>query len=172
MSEESLKEDAWLRGLTIRQIDKARFYAPRSRSSRDLGELILGSTDLTTPRISAAGIVDGGAPAIPSYEVSPTPGYGNTPDAMDVKGFTSQVNATNASQLLLPADPNRKFLMIVNDDALGYVRISWGVDATLVTGIKLSANGGGILLDNNVPTAALYIIGSIPLNSNITLVSA
>lgn len=165
MSEESLKEEAQLqksRG-AIRQIDMARFYAPRSRSGQGLGELIPGSTDLTTPRISASGIV-GGVPMIP--------GYDNTSDAAGVKGFTSQVNATNASQLLLPADPNRKFLMMVNDDALGYVRITWGVDATLVTGIKLSANGGGILLDNNVPTAALYIIGSIPLNSNITLVSA
>lgn len=61
-------------------------------------------------------------------------------------------------------------MYLVNNDTLGYAIISFGVDATLATGMKLAAGGGGIMLDNNVPTAAVYIIGSIALNSNITMV--
>jgi len=93
------------------------------------------------------------------------------PREQDIRGYTIQINASAVSQMILPAEPNRRFLFLQNYDALGYATIAFGTEATLVTGIRLAANGGGILLDNNVPTAAIFIIGSIAANSNITLIS-
>jgi len=50
--------------------------------------------------------------------------------------------------------------------------VTFGTEATLATGIKLGAGGGGILLDNHVPTAAVFIIGSIASNPNVSLIEA
>jgi len=87
-------------------------------------------------------------------------------------GYTLQVTATPNSTLLLPVNMKRKFLFMLNDDALGYARIAFGSAATLTLGMKLAASGGGVLLDNNVPKAQINIIGSIANNSNITLIEA
>ena len=87
-------------------------------------------------------------------------------------GYTFQVIATGASTRLLPVNLKRTFLYILNNDALGYARVAFGSAATLSSGIILQANGGGILLDVNVPKAQLYIIGSIANNPNITLIEA
>lgn len=113
----------------------------------------------------------------PAIDLLPTARYADVSQVgkgaqPDVKGFTGQVTATAQSTQILPADPSRKFLFFSNDDALGYARISFGVEATLTTGIKIAPGGGGILLDNNVPTAAVFIIGSIATNPNITMVVA
>ncbi len=87
-------------------------------------------------------------------------------------GYTMQVTATNASQMMLPVNRQRKFLFLMNFDPVGYARIAFGSPATLTLGIPLAAGGGGILLDNNVPKAQINIIGSIASNSNITLIEA
>jgi hypothetical protein len=88
-----------------------------------------------------------------------------------VTGYTSQITVTDKSEVLLPANPDRKFLFIQNNDPIAFANMSFGVAATLTTGMRLGSSGGGILLDNNVPTAAIFIIGSSPNNSNVTLIS-
>lgn len=93
------------------------------------------------------------------------------PTEREVRGYTSPVEVTSTSKILLPADPKRKFLFIQNNDLLGSVTLSFGSTAVLGIGIKLASNGGGILLDINTPTADLYAIGSIASNSNVTLIS-
>lgn len=170
MSEESNNEEKRIRRGSIglsgrgvyeeRMLEEKAFYRKRREN---LGELIPPPIDLTTPTLSPSGrainpdngLLTGGA---------------NIPDD-GIRGYTAQINVTSASQLMLPADRRRTFLFLQNNDSLGSCTISFGVTATLATGIKLGANGGGILLDNNVPTAAIYIIGSIANNSNVTLIS-
>jgi len=157
MSEEREKEE---RGLS-RQINRAiPYHRPTVRRAGidGLGELLEPSIDLTNPRSSVA--VQSG------QNLSM-----NLPTSSEVRGFTAQVHVTSASVLLLPADPARKFLFLQNNDALGSCTASFGCDAVLGVGIRLAAGGGGILLDNNVPTSALYIIGSIASNPNVTLIS-
>ena len=87
-----------------------------------------------------------------------------------ITGNTVHVVATSVSTMILPADANRTFLFFENDDSLGFARVAFGVDATLATGMKLGSGGGGILLDNHVPTGAVFIIGSIASNANITMI--
>lgn len=87
-----------------------------------------------------------------------------------IRGSTSQISATSSSVMILPADPHRTFLYLSNDNTAAFAKVSFGTDATLVTGIRLAAGGGGILLDNGVPTSAVFIIGSIANNPDITMV--
>lgn len=95
----------------------------------------------------------------------------DVPKASEIRGYTSQVEVTSVSKILLPADPRRKFLFIQNNDLLGAVTLSFGNIAVLAVGIKLAANGGAILIDINCPTADLYAIGSVASNGNVTLIS-
>lgn len=88
------------------------------------------------------------------------------------RGQTFDRTVTNVSQSLLPIDHDRRFLFIQNNDTLGVVYLSYGRDAVLGSGMRLSAGGGGILLDVNVPTAELFAIGSIASNPNITIITA
>lgn len=87
-------------------------------------------------------------------------------------GYTLQVTATNKSQLLLPVNPKRNFLFMLNDDPLGNARVAFGAAATMTVGFKLAAGGGGFLLDNHVPRAQINLIGDTASNSNITLIEA
>lgn len=135
------------------------------RRNRDSGPLtrapLSRAVDLTAPRQERGRSVP-----------PPPPGVVRTqPIEEDIRGYTAQITVTDTSKLLLPADSRRRFLFVQNNDTLGNVNLSFGVDATLATGMRLSANGGGILLDNNVPTAAVYVIGTIAANSNVTLIS-
>jgi len=90
---------------------------------------------------------------------------------INITGSTSQVEITTQSKLLLPADPNRKWLFMQNNDAIGVVTISFGVQAAINLGAVLRANGGGIVIDYNCPTAAIYGIGTIASNSNFVLIA-
>ena len=87
------------------------------------------------------------------------------------RGLTFPFTATQDSQLMLPVDTDRKFLFIENNDALGVIWVSYGVANALGVGMRFSSGGGGILLDNNVPTAAVYVIGTIANNPNITIIT-
>lgn len=119
------------------------------------GRYVPASIDLRQKRITPA-------PQLP---------IGGAPAAVKIKGNTQQVTVTSVSQMVLPADPDRKSIIALNDDTLGDVRMAFGVDATTVTGIRLGANGGGILLDNNCPTSAVYMIGTVAVNSNVTVIT-
>lgn len=89
------------------------------------------------------------------------------------KGTTQPINVTNVSRELFPADSNRSFIFIQNNDAVGVVFVSiGGAGAVLNQGFRLGPGGGGILLDNNVPTERIFFIGSIAANPNVTSVVA
>lgn len=94
-------------------------------------------------------------------------------DAQQERGFTYPVNVTNVSQMWQDVDLNRKFLYLLNNDALGVVWVSFGGAGQPVgQGIRLGAGGGGILLDISVPTSKIFLIGTIANNVNVTAVIA
>ena len=87
------------------------------------------------------------------------------------RGRTIPLTVTNASQEMQPADNDRKFLYLVNNDPIGIVYVSFGgTGAALLQGVTLAAAGGGILLDNHVPTSKIHMIGTIANNPNVTAV--
>jgi hypothetical protein len=88
-----------------------------------------------------------------------------------LRGLTQPVTVTSANAQLAPSDYDRRFLFIQNNDTTGSVWLSFGAPAQLGVGIKLAAGGGGILLDNNVPTAQINAIGTIASNANVTLIT-
>jgi len=93
--------------------------------------------------------------------------------AASERGRTLPITVTNVSQELIPADPDRKFIYLVNYDALGIVWVFFGGGGAIVgQGVRLGPGGGGILLDNNVPTARVFMIGTIANNPNVTAVLA
>jgi hypothetical protein len=85
------------------------------------------------------------------------------------RGLSQPVYVTNASQQIFPFDPDRKFLYLLNNDALGTVWVFFGgAGAVVGQGMRLGPAGGGILLDINVPTANIWMIGTIAANPNVT----
>lgn len=123
------------------------------------GRVVPGTADLNTAANGAAGSRGAGA-------------VQNPDDLIPVRGITSPLNVTMVSVMILPADKHRKFLHMVNSDLLGMARVSFGTEATLLAGMPLPPGGGGILLDNNVPTSAVFIIGSIANNPNVSMTVA
>lgn len=105
-------------------------------------------------------------------------GIANPPTLSDngtparLRGLTYPGTVLSTPGQLLTADFDRKFLFIQNNDTLGVVWVSFGAPAVLGIGMRLAAGGGGILLDNNVPTAQVNAIGSIASNSNISIITA
>jgi hypothetical protein len=70
------------------------------------------------------------------------------------------VSVGTGNTSVLAANANRKFLSLINDsNNTIYVTLS-GTNAALNTGIRLNANGGAILLDRYVPTAAVKAIAT------------
>jgi len=112
-------------------------------------------------------IVGGGTVTLPS---------GETIDPSQLmqraRGLTRPFTVTNASQQGLPVDFDRKFLFIQNNAVLGDVWCSYGVAAVIGVGMKFAAGGGGILLDNNVPTSEIYFIGTVANNPSLTIITA
>lgn len=88
------------------------------------------------------------------------------------RGVTLQYNVLAVDSVALAVDFDRKFLFILNNDVLGDVWGAWGSPAKVGVGMKFKAGGGGILLDNNVPTAELHLIGTIVTNQNVTIQTA
>lgn len=106
--------------------------------------------------------IGGNAPRLPSAV-----------DGAQERGFTYPVNVTNISQMWQDTDLNRKFLYLLNNDALGVVWVSFGGSGGAVgQGMRLGPAGGGILLDINVPTSKIFLIGTIANNVNVTAVIA
>ena len=94
-------------------------------------------------------------------------------DASQERGFTYPINVGNVTQMWQDVDLNRKFLYMLNNDPLGVVWVSFGGAGQPVgQGMRLAPGGGGILLDINVPTAKIFLIGTIVANVNVTAVIA
>lgn len=103
-----------------------------------------------------------------SYDKPPT---GTVTLANSNGAFTHAAKTvTNASAQMLALNPNRKYLLIQNNDASGdiYVRLDGGV-ATAGTGIKLAA-GASYECQGYTPTGAVTAIGSIASNPNVLTV--
>jgi hypothetical protein len=110
------------------------------------------------------GATGSGLVSNPVVEANGTPAH--------LRGLTYPRTVTNANAQLLPSDYDRKLLFIQNNDPVGIVYLAFGAPAVVGQGMKLAANGGGILLDNNVPTAQVFAIGSIASNPNINVITA
>ena len=104
---------------------------------------------------------------MPDGSVQTIPGV----SAQIPRGVTLQYNVLAADTVALAVDFDRKFLFIFNNDVLGDVWGAWGSPAKVGVGMKFKAGGGGIMLDNNVPTAELHLIGTIASNQNFTIIS-
>jgi hypothetical protein len=104
---------------------------------------------------------------MPDGSVQTIPGV----QAQIPRGVTLQYNVLVADTVALAVNFDRKFLFILNNDVLGDVWGAWGVPAKVGVGMKFKAGGGGIMLDNNVPTAELHLIGTIASNQNFTIIS-
>jgi hypothetical protein len=88
-------------------------------------------------------------------------------------GNTQPINVANVSREVFPSDINRKFIFIQNNDAVGVVFVSiGGAGAAINQGFRLGPGGGGVLLDNNVPTDRIFMIGTVAANPNVTSVVA
>lgn len=81
------------------------------------------------------------------------------------------VTVTSVAKDFLPAEPDRKFLLIQNFDAVGSVSIAFGTIATPTTGFKLLP-GAAILLDSNCPRGSVSMIGNVAANSNVFVMSS
>ena len=96
-------------------------------------------------------------------------GFNGTGGVIQPRGQSQAVYVTNVSQLVFPFDPSRKLLYLLNNDALGIVWVFFGGSGAIVgQGMRLGPGGGGILLDNHVPTAQIFMIGTIAANPNVT----
>lgn len=79
---------------------------------------------------------------------------------------------TNASGQLIAANATRKFMLVQNKDAAGNIYLNLGgAAATVASGVKIPP-GGSLLLDNTVPTGAIFAIGDIASNAGIVVVVA
>jgi hypothetical protein len=87
------------------------------------------------------------------------------------RGLTRPYTCTNADTIALPVDFDRKYLFYQNNDLIGVVWGSFGAPAQIGVGYKFAAGGGGIMLDNNVPTAEFHVIGTIPNNPNCSIIT-
>jgi|GEM_PF-2900777 len=77
---------------------------------------------------------------------------------------------TNATTNLAAANPARDYLLIQNNDATGWITVSFGAAAAVLgTGIRIAA-GGFWEFDSAVPTDAVQAIGSAASNPNIVVV--
>lgn len=85
-----------------------------------------------------------------------------------VFGSTAKT-VTNASGLLVPANANRQYLLIQNNDGAGYIAVQFGAAATLAAGLKI-IQGGNYELSSIVPTGEIYAIGSAANNPNVVVV--
>ena len=87
------------------------------------------------------------------------------------RGLTYPLLITAVSQEVFPVDLDRKMLYLLNNDALGVVWVFFGgAGAVVGQGMRLAPGGGGILLDNHVPTSRIFMIGTIASNPNVTAV--
>jgi hypothetical protein len=88
------------------------------------------------------------------------------------RGLTSLFLVTNQSLRALPIDFDRRYLLIVNNDAVGIISAFWGLPGAYGKGIVINANGGFYEPANNCPTAQLFLIGSIAINNNVSITLA
>lgn len=114
---------------------------------------------------------------VPAVTIANVPGVtiDNVP-AVTLSGeqgaFTqAAATVTNVSGQLLAAKANRRYLLIQNNNASGgaiYVNLA-GAAAAIAGGISIEA-GTAYECANFCPTAAIFAIGSIASNANITVV--
>ena len=118
---------------------------------------------------------DAGNPLLVSGTVEVANDAGNpltVTNASPVQAAFTNASATvtNASASLVAANASRKFLLIQNKDAAGNIYLNLGgAAATVANGVKIPP-GGSLLLDNSVPTGAVFAIGDIASNANIVTV--
>lgn len=97
----------------------------------------------------------------------------NFPAAVPVNGaFTNSTVAVATSNVqLLPANANRRYLMVQNNDSVVdvWVRVD-GVAATLGAGVRLLAGGSTLEIAGYVPTGAINAIGTNGGTANLQVI--
>lgn len=103
-----------------------------------------------------------------AYDKSPT---GTVVLSGEQGAFTqAQKTVTNASGQLLAANAKRRYLLIQNNDAAGFVYLTLdGGAATTAKGIKIEP-GGSFECAGFCPSGAIFAIGSIANNPNVIAV--
>ncbi len=86
-------------------------------------------------------------------------------------GTSGQATATNVAATLVAADATRKIFMLQNNGVVD-VHVAFGVTATTLTGFKVSALGGSLILDSSVPTSAVSIISAGATNPSLVYMAA
>lgn len=84
--------------------------------------------------------------------------------------FTQQLRTvTNASGQLLAANASREYLLIQNNDATGWITVTFGAAAAVLgAGVRIAA-GGFWEWDSVAPVDAVQAIGSAASNPNIVV---
>ena len=77
-----------------------------------------------------------------------------------------QKTVTNASAVLLAANPARQYLLIQNKDTAGNLYVSFGKAATVANGVRVIP-GGAFELVGTQTTQAIHCIGDIANNANV-----
>lgn len=97
-----------------------------------------------------------------------TPPVGNVAITNTNGAFThASHTVTTTSGVLKNANPARRYLLIQNNDATGFVYVRFdGVAATTANAIKIEP-GGSLELSNFVPTGEIEAIGDIASNANV-----
>ena len=80
-----------------------------------------------------------------------------------------QKTVTNASAVLLAANPARQYLLIQNKDTAGNLYVSFGKAATVDNGVRIIP-GGAFELVGTQTTQAMHCLGDIASNANVTTV--
>lgn len=103
-----------------------------------------------------------------SYDKAPTGGV----ELVGQQGAMVQTakDVTSASGELLAAKPLRRFLLVQNNHATASVFLNMsGAAATVAAGVKVGP-GGSLLLDQFVPSAAIFAIGDTASNTAVVVV--
>jgi hypothetical protein len=87
------------------------------------------------------------------------------------RGLTFFATVLNTPGQLLPIDFDRHYLFIQNNDLAGVIWVSFGSPAAIGRGMRFTAGGGGIIMDQNCLTSELNAIGTIAINPNITIIT-
>lgn len=83
-------------------------------------------------------------------------------------GSAGQVIVTNADQLVINANPLRKYLLVQNNDPTNAIYVQFNAPADAANGVKVAA-GVSWELHRNVHTGDVHVIGAVASNPNVVM---
>jgi hypothetical protein len=116
--------------------------------------------------VTSGNITVGGTVAVSNFPATSAP---SVPQSGNFGAYGSSIG--NSSGLVANANGARQYLLIQNRDGAGNIYLTFGVAATVATGIKIPP-GGSYEPTGIVTTQAIYGIGDIASNTNVLVASA